>query len=74
MNTEPKFYNKDKSLTDYALSCGYVERFDHDDDNRGMLFKEHGVYSVRGFHQGEHFHKVFHKLTEARKFFYSLAH
>lgn len=70
---EPKFYNKDGSLTRYSFACGYVEQ-----KNGLRLHMEHGVYHVRGFRKGkmegdteEHEYHImgsFAHSKEARKF------
>lgn len=54
---EPKFYNKDGSLTVYSFACGYVQR-----ENGWDLHKD-GCWHVQG--HGEWY--SFDTLTEARK-------
>jgi hypothetical protein len=41
-----QLYTKNNELTDYGLSCGYIER---KQDNYGQvtLFKEHAVFHVK---------------------------
>lgn len=63
---------KDKRgrLTDYGLSCGYVEFRELDGGLYTIrLWKEHGAYHVRMHHKynGRIFWDVFSTLTEARK-------
>ena len=41
-----KFYNKDGSLSVYALACGYVQNHDRDDIYT-KLYRDNGVYVVR---------------------------
>ena len=60
---EPKFYNKDGSLTRYSFACGYVERKDD-----LTLHMEHGVYHVRGFRNNKHIMGSFRLVKLARKF------
>ena len=45
---EPKFHNKDGTLTRYALSCGYVEV-----KGKFSLWSEHGVLHVRGLDKND---------------------
>lgn len=43
----PKFKTAEGKLTDYALSCGYIEAFTHPLTNiRITLWKEHSAYHV----------------------------
>lgn len=68
----PKFYNKDSSLTDYALSCGYIEQTFLSNDNsrdRVTLEKEHNCYYVRYFKNGMCDWAVYENITDARKAF-----
>jgi len=68
---EVKFYTLKGYLTDYALSCGYVEKL-KDNNITLELYKEHCVYHVRKHNNitGERiFWKSFESLTEARDFF-----
>ena len=58
------FFNADKSLTRYSLSCGYVQW-----KRAKNLSMEHGVFHVKGFDiQGTHVWKSFASLKEARTF------
>ena len=58
------FYNKDGTLTRYALSCGYVERNDFRN-----LSMEHGVFHVKGVdNNGKRVWKSFDKVKHARAF------
>ena len=68
----PKFYNRDSSLTDYALSCGYIEQTYLTKGNykdRVTLEKEHNCYNVRYFKNGLCDWAVYENLTDARKAF-----
>ena len=56
---EPKFHNKDGSLTAYSLACGYVEIL----GDGWQLFQD-GCYHLRRSNQEW---LTFSKLTEARK-------
>jgi hypothetical protein len=56
---EPKFINKDGSLTAYSLACGYVQ----DIGNGWKLYKD-GCYHV---HKDVNNWLTFASLTEARK-------
>jgi len=72
---DPQFYNKDWSLTAYALACGYCERFE--DSNRWKtLYSEHSHYHVQsGPANGPRSSwEVFSgdELTKARKLYKSL--
>ena len=65
-----KFYNKDGTLTAYALACGYIETSEKN-DIKITLWKE-GCFHVRkhDFNKGIRiFWKSFDNLTSARKFF-----
>jgi hypothetical protein len=55
---EPKFKNKDGSLTAYSLACGYVETLAND----WQLFKD-GCYHLRRTNEEW---LTFAKLTDAR--------
>lgn len=55
---------KNNLLTAYGLNCGYVQR-----TNECELYKEHGVYHVRGGGRW----LTFDKLAEARKEFNKLS-
>lgn len=73
MKTErdPKFNNKDGSLTRYAFACGYVEQHDNKESNcRTVLWLDCGVYHVRS-HQfngaGRIAWETFYTVKEARK-------
>lgn len=67
----PKFYNKNGTLTDYALSCGYVETRPISFNGEKRLSKSHGVYHViaRNDDNGVYVMQSFHRLTNARKLF-----
>ena len=77
MNTtqkrDPKFNNKDGSLTVYALACGYIEQHDiKENDCRVTLWGECGQYHVRA-HQfnggGRLAWESFHSIKDAREFY-----
>lgn len=76
MNTQkrdPKFNNKDGSLTIYAFACGYVEQHNNDETNsRVTLWLDSDCYHVRS-HQfngaGRIAWETFVTLKEARKFY-----
>ena len=58
------FFNADKSLTCYALSCGYVQ-----EKLAKNLSMEHGVFHVKGMNVlGEHVWQSFDTLKEARRY------
>ena len=67
----PKFYNKDSSLTDYALSCGYIEStyLDKSFKVRVTLEKEHACYHVKYTKNGLTDWAVYENLAYARKVF-----
>lgn len=72
---DPKFNNKDGSLTVYALACGYVEQHDiKENDCRVTLWGEAGQYHVRA-HQfngaGRLAWETFHSVKDARAFYKS---
>ena len=58
-----KFKTKTGLLTDYALSCGYIET-----KNGVRLEKEHNVYHVKSHVDGFKW-MSYDKLTEARKMY-----
>ena len=65
-----KFYNKNGTLTNYSLSCGYYE-YQEKNGIRIELWKEE-CYHVRkhDFNIGKRiFWNSFDKLTDARKFY-----
>jgi hypothetical protein len=66
LNTARKclFFNADRSLTKYALSCGYVQ-----EKRAKNLSMEHGVFHVKGWNVlGEHVWQSFDTLKEARRY------
>ena len=66
-----QFYNKNGTLTDYALSCGYIEVFSIA-STKVTLWKEYGAYHVRKHDHGTGERvswEVFDRLSEARRFF-----
>ena len=70
---DPKFNNKDGSLTRYAFTCGYVEQHDNKETNsRVTLWLDCGYYHVRS-HQfngaGRLAWESFPTVKEARKFY-----
>jgi hypothetical protein len=64
---DPIFYNKDGSLTKYALLCGYVQK-----KGNTQLYQEHTCYHVVAEVDGKFRRQSTHSLTEARKFFRTL--
>lgn len=63
---EKNLYLKSGQLSDYGLSCGYVQKYPYDIE----LTKEHGAYMVRFpiLLHGERTVQGFDKLSEARNF------
>lgn len=57
----------DISLTE--LNNGYQFSYEVDEDNRGSIFKEHGIFKVNGFCQGKHFSETFEKFPAAKKYY-----
>lgn len=45
------FHTKDGKLNAYAFSCGYVQEEEAEDGARVTLYREHGIYHVRGFNR-----------------------
>jgi hypothetical protein len=68
-------YNKDKKLSYYGLSCGYVERKENEKSWK-EIYKEHNHFHVRKGKHNEKFEvwETFdnNELTKARKLFNSL--
>lgn len=62
---EYKFKTKSGLLTDYALSCGYMEVFEST-NRRVSLYKEHGVYHVKNTSNEFRYWNVFETLKDAR--------
>jgi hypothetical protein len=59
-----KFFNADRSLTRYALRCGYVQ-----EKRAKNLSMEHGVFHIKGWDvNGKHVWESFDRLKEARAF------
>lgn len=74
---EPKFYNKNGTLTRYGLACGYVEKKESvKTGNRKQLYMEHSHFHVTAGEKGEKnsIWEVFtgDELTKARKFYNSI--
>lgn len=69
----PNLYTSKGRLTDYGLSCGYIEqKWAKPTHMHTTLWKEHGVYHVRQHCHGigaRIFWHTFRTLTEARKCF-----
>jgi hypothetical protein len=65
---ETSFYNKDGALTEYGLSCGYVEKVEIN-GQYAELYKEHNAYHVRYGTIGTRFTEwlTYDNLTPARK-------
>ena len=69
----PKFYNKDLSLTEYSFACGYIEEVDN--THIDITLERDCVYMVKIYNRSTHnrlFWENYESLTEARKMFYSL--
>jgi len=64
---DPVFYNKDGSLTKYALACGYVQK----KGNR-QLYQEHTCYHVIVELEGKFLRESTYSLGEARKAYRTL--
>jgi hypothetical protein len=67
-----KLYNKNKTLSNYGLSCGYIEKKENEIMYK-ILYKEHGHFHIQS---GKHnqlylIWQTFEpkELTKARKFF-----
>ncbi len=81
VSRDPKFYDAEGRLTEYALGCGYTEvkSTDRDKFREGDLYTdlwyEHSTWHVRqidrrpGAEVFRPFWKTFETLTEAREFF-----
>lgn len=73
-----KFHNKDGTLTDYALSCGYVHRLRVKNNTEWLeLKKEHSIYIVDRYNfetdrkNFEYKHpQGFESLASAKKFYF----
>lgn len=73
---EPKFFNKNGTLTNYALSCGYVEKKESEQIVKRM-FVEHGHIHVQMFNKKLLYRELWEvferdQLTKARKLFNSI--
>jgi len=70
--SQPKFYNKDKSLTAYALACGYIQ-VRYFNNIRVELLHDTGCYHVKVFDRtltpSRQVWDNFSTLTEARQAF-----
>lgn len=55
-------------LTRYAFSCGYVERYENNDNNYLILSRAPNDYHVKGFIDNKHLWLIFDHVAEARKF------
>lgn len=62
------FYNKDGSLTEYALSCGHVQEARQNKDAYVYLEKQHGVYHVKALIHGVQWGEDWNE-TKARQWF-----
>ena len=67
-----KLYNKNKTLSNYGLSCGYIERKENEIMYK-ILYKEHNAYHIQS---GKHnqLYSIWqtfepNELTKARQFF-----
>jgi hypothetical protein len=63
-----KFETKTGLLTDYALSCGYIQVFEYN-NKRVCLSKEHNCYHVKNTSNELRYWKTFDTLKEARQDF-----
>ena len=65
---DKKFYNAKGELTDYSLSCGYMQLAENENE-RVRLYKESNVYHVIHFDiiNGKRLWLSFDVLTLARK-------
>ena len=65
-----KFYNKDMSLTEYSLNCGYIEMLE-DEDISVKLYKD-SCYHVISYDRvnNKREWKSFDNLTDSRQYFY----
>lgn len=73
MERDPKFRNKDGSLTVYAFACGYIEK-EFGEDYKGSNWVElylDGLWHVRGFSEGVRFWYSFDmgNLRKARQLY-----
>jgi hypothetical protein len=60
---DPKFFNKDGSLTSYSFSCGYMQK-----KGNFTLWKQHYCYHIAGRNiEGKQVWESTDSLTEARK-------
>jgi hypothetical protein len=70
--SHPTFYNKDFTLTDYSLSCGYIEKTTIGDVEITLSKPSPGLrcYLVRAYNTEEKQRLEYHSFTslpEARK-------
>lgn len=65
--SEPKFKNKNGTLTRYSFMCGYLEVYVKGED-RVVISKEPNDYHVKGFHNEKHIWEIFEKVKDARRF------
>ena len=70
-----KLYNKNKTLSPYGLSCGYVERKENNLMYK-IMYKEHNHYHIQSGKHNQLYNvwETFEpdQLTIARKFFNSI--
>ena len=65
---QKQFETKNGQLTDYALSCGYMQTFEAMDEKL-CLYKEHNTYHVKMTSLTSKVWECFDTLTEARRFY-----
>lgn len=66
-----RFNNKDGSLTQYALMCGYIEKKESNNDRLSLSLD--GVYHVKGLIDNQRVWECFDRLTDARKYYKSVS-
>ena len=66
-----KTFKSGGEIISSELNKGYQYTYEIDDNNNGSLYKEGGVYFVKGFENGNHFSEVFEKFLDAKKYYLS---
>lgn len=61
--------DKEAKEMESELDLGHQYTFDKDEQNRGSIYKEHGVYFVKGFENGNHFDESFDNFENAKDFY-----
>lgn len=68
-----KFKNKNGSLNQYALACGYYEKTQIDEFGYIIMYFEYGAYHVRWFYNKDNKNisdwKTYGNIINARKFY-----